>query len=181
MRAALLLVWVSVAHADPDLRARADVDEDPPLTLDPSLRFDTLGESVADETKSLFRISPHSVLATDVRSFTTPLSAGISGDPAAGGQPGWTAGAHYDVELRWGIHLEVDAAVTQLAAQMNGMFDRGRTVKTGVALTRYFHWGEKNIAWISLGVEHEDYYGDDKPITVPQRGTTVGLRVGTTF
>ncbi|HEY0254621.1 MAG TPA: hypothetical protein VGC41_24005, partial [Kofleriaceae bacterium] len=97
------------------------------------------------------------------------------------GLAGWWANAHYDVALDWGIHLEVDAEIVRLAPELNGMFDRGFTTKVSIALTRYLRWGLNNLAWISFGVETEQYVGRDRVEGIPQRGTTVGLRLGTTF
>jgi hypothetical protein len=67
----------------------------------------------------------------------------------------------------------------KLAPQMDGMFGQGLVASFGAALTKYLRWGHGRIAWISLGLEHDEFVGD-RVVGVPH-GTTVGLRVGTTF
>jgi hypothetical protein len=178
------LLRSGVAHADdevPALHAKLDADRDgPQLTLDPALRFDPVegpATYTTDDASSRFVLGPHSHLDVDGRIWRNGIST--PGGGSEGGHAGWTAAGHYDVELAWGIHLEVDASLMKLAPQMNGMFGNGMVAGFGAALTRYFKWGHGRTAWISLGVDHEEFVGD-RAVGIPH-GTTVGLRVGTTF
>lgn len=175
----IALLSGGVAHADDGLHRKLDTaDDEPQLQLDPSLRFapsEGLATYTVERQSSSFVIGPRSRADFEARvwadGFATPGQ-----EP---GLTGWTAAGRYDVELAWGIHLEVDASLMKLAPQMNGMFGNGTVAGFGAALTRYFKWGHGRTAWISLGVDHTELVGDHA-VGIPQ-GTTVGLRVGTTF
>lgn len=178
------LLWGGAAHADdnsPGIHAKLDADRDgPELTLDPTLRFDPVegpATYTTEDRSTRFALGPHSHLDVEGRIWGNGIPA--SDEVPGVDHAGWTAAGRYDVELAWGIHLEVDASLMKLAPQMNGMFGDGTVAGFGVALTRYFKWGHGRTAWISLGVDHEEFVGN-QVVGVPH-GTTVGLRVGTTF
>ncbi len=155
-------------------------DTAPLLELDPALRFDPvegLGTDVVERHRASLALGPRARLSAEATVWSNAALAEGDWDPQT--QHGWTAGARYDVELAWGVRLEVDASLMKLARQGNGMFGDGMVAGYGAALTRYFHWSGGRVAWISLGVEHTEFLGD-AVVGVP-RGTTVGLRVGTTF
>jgi hypothetical protein len=169
--------WAGVAHADNGIHAH--VDDAPQLELDPTLRFapvEGLATYTTDVQASSFALGPRARASFEGRVWGDGIS---TLDPVHDGHTGWTAAGRYDVELAWGIHLEVDASLMKLAPQMNGMFGNGTVASFGAALTRYFKWGHGRTAWISLGVEHTELVGDHA-VAIPH-GTTVGLRVGTTF
>lgn len=175
------LASVTSARADDALHRHVDRDRDgddePPLQLDPALRFspvEGLATTVEDDRRS-FALGSRARAEVATRVWSDGIL--LPGDTA--GLTGWTETGRYDVELAWGIHLEVDASLMKLAPVMNGMFDRGMVASFGAAVTKYLRWGHGNWAWISLGVEHTDLVGTHDS-TVPH-GTTVGLRVGTTF
>lgn len=176
---ALILVGASSAGADDGIHRRVDADDDePPLQLDPALRFaplEGLATATVDDHRSSFALGPRARVDVEGRLWTD----GVAVPGQEPGHPGWTAAGRYDVELAWGIHLEVDASLMKLAPTMNGMFDNGMVAGFGAALTKYLRWGHGNWAWISLGVEHTEFVGDHA-VGLP-RGTTVGLRIGTTF
>jgi hypothetical protein len=170
------------ARADDDSPAvHAKLDRDgAELTLDPALRFDPvegLATVTTDDQARRFELGPRAHLDVDGRIWRDGMAT-LDGDPDAG-HAGWTAAGRYDVELAWGVHLEVDASLMKLAPAMNGMFGNGMVAGYGAALTKYLHWGHGRVAWISLGVEHTQLVGDHA-VGIPA-GTTVGLRVGTTF
>jgi hypothetical protein len=172
------LAGAGVARADDGIHAK--LDDAPHLELDPALRFDPV-EGPATYTTDLhtssFALGPRARADIEGRVWGDGIA---TPDEVPGlGHAGWTAAGRYDVELAWGIHLEVDASLMKLAPQMNGMFGNGMVAGFGAALTRYFKWGHGRTAWISLGVEHTELVGDHA-VAIPQ-GTTVGLRVGTTF
>lgn len=173
----LLLLVAGPAAADDGLHAHLQSEHDAKLDADPALRFNPIEgvTAITDESHETgFALGPHARAGTETRVFHDKFA--LSDDRAL---PGWSAGAHYDAELRWGIHLEVDASLMKLAPAMNGMFGNGMVAGFGVALKRYFKWSGGRVAWIMLGVEHTEYVGD-KVVGVPH-GTTVGLAVGTTF
>lgn len=176
---ALALSCAATAYADDAIHRRIDADtDDEPLQLDPSLRFaplEGLATSTTDDHRSSFALGPRAHADVEGRVW----SDGISVPGQEPGLAGWTAAGRYDVELAWGIHLEVDASLMKLAPAMNGMFGNGMVAGYGAALTKYLHWGHGRVAWISLGVEHTQLVGDHA-VGIPA-GTTVGLRVGTTF
>jgi hypothetical protein len=178
---ALALACATSAYADDGIHRRVDADtdhEDEPLTLDPALRFapvEGLATTTTDDQKRSFALGPRARAELEARTW----SDGFTLPGQEPGVSGWTAAGRYDVELAWGIHLEVDASLMKLAPAMNGMFDNGMVAGFGAALTKYLHWGHGNIAWLSLGVEQTELVGAHS-VGVPS-GTTVGLRVGTTF
>jgi hypothetical protein len=173
------LLWGGDARADDGIHRRVDRDsDDESLHLDPALQLapvEGLATQTIDDQKSSFALGPRARAVVEGRVWS-------DGIPVPGQEPGlagWTASGRYDVELAWGIHLEVDASLMKLAPAMNGMFEQGTVASFGAALTRYLKWGHGNTAWISLGVEHTELVGDHS-VGIPH-GTTVGLRVGTTF
>ncbi|HET9991831.1 MAG TPA: hypothetical protein VFQ65_25050 [Kofleriaceae bacterium] len=175
----IALLWGGVAHADDGVHRTLDTaDDEPHLQLDPTLRFDPtegLATYTVERHSSSFVIGPRSRADFEARvwadGFATPGQ-----EP---GLTGWSAAGRYDLALAWGIHLEVDASLMKLAPQLDGMFGNGMVAAGGVALTRYFKWGHGRTAWISLGVERTELVGNHA--TAIPTGTTVGLRVGTTF
>jgi len=176
-----LLCGVARADDGPGIHARVDEDRDgPELTLDPTLRFDPVEGSATvttDDQSARFVLGPRSHIDVDGRIWRNGIPT--PDDAHDGGHAGWTAAGRYDVELPWGIHLEVDASLMKLAPQMNGMFGNGMVAGFGAALTKYLKWGHGRTAWLSIGVEHTEFVGDHV-VGIPS-GTTVGLRVGTTF
>ena len=178
---ALALACATSAYADDGIHRRVDADtddKDEPLTVDPALRFaplEGLATTTTDDQKRGFALGPRARAELETRTW----SDGFTVPGQEPGLSGWTAAGRYDVELAWGVHLEVDASLMKLAPAMNGMFDNGMVAGFGAALTKYLHWGHGNLAWISLGVEHTELVGAHS-VGVPN-GTTVGLRVGTTF
>ncbi|MEO6773320.1 MAG: hypothetical protein ABI467_09875 [Kofleriaceae bacterium] len=175
---AVVLLGGAIAHAD-GIHATLGAQPDGPLLeSDPALRFDPvegLAVITAEVHANHFALGPRARVSVEGRVW----SDGLPDQASDLGHAGWTAAGRYDVELAWGIHLEVDASLMKLAPAMNGMFGNGTVASFGAALTRYLRWGHGRVAWISLGVEHTELVGDhaaDLP-----HGTTVGLRVGTTF
>jgi len=176
---ALVLACTATAFADDALHRRLDTDDgDEPLQLDPGLRFapvEGLATTTTEDDRRSFALGPRARASVEGRVW----SDGVFAPDQEPGFPGWTAAGRYDVELPWGIHLEVDASLMKLAPQMNGMFGNGMVASYGAALTRYLRWGHGNLAWISLVVEHTDIVsGHDNAVP---HGTVVGLRIGTTF
>jgi len=153
------------------------VDDGPLLDADPALRFDPVeGVTAITAERHITGLALGSRARAGAETRVWSEGFPISDDRRT---YGWTAAGKFDVELAWGVHLEVDASLMKLAPQMNGMFGDGLVAGFGVALKRYLRWSGGRVAWIMLGVEHTEYVGD-KVVGTPH-GTTVGLAVGTTF
>jgi len=178
----LLVLVPSVAGADgdddaapPGIHVRgldAPPTDEPLLHLNPNL-FDTAADGgvVAGEGAKL-DLGPHARLAAQATWWQTGLSPGILADDIQLGPHinGWQAAAELSYDLGW-FRLGVNASLGRygdLSHRMVGLFAY-RTFK----LSRWMN------AWIALGLSWEQW--DTPALAGPQRGTTVGLSIGTTF
>lgn len=178
----LVLLTCSTARADdelPELGMRTPVrweqQHEPVLHLDPIPPPATEGlGGETDRATSVIELGPRARLVGEGERWKSSLTPQAFGPEIDDLSRGWRAS--YELSYDLGL-FRVGASIG--AGHVDSRFERGTYRVVSLAAYRTFRLSRWMLAWISLGIGHQDWFGNPPPGEA--NATTATLSIGTTF